>query len=295
MTTENTDKRLHGKCKWYDKKKGFGIIQCEDNDYFAHYTNINMSKQFLNDECKVHFYAEYDEDTKRNLAKDIVVLLDNKKPYRNTTNFDPISSASTEDMKVKVMSAGAKNISVSPRDVIIIPNMFADSTIFSRLKEEVKKNDVNFKSWHGDTHWIADDKTGNWKDPQAAPVFNTIINKIKMFFNMDVQATRLNWYNTLDEWKPFHHDAAAIKEDKANTQNFTVAISFGVTRDVTFEHAKTFSKVSFEIPDCYTYAFSKDVNVTWKHGIPPVMNKVNNDENQERISIIMWGKINQTE
>ena len=44
------------------------------------------------------------------------------------------------------------------------------------------------------------------------------------------QATRFNWYRNTSEWKPFHHDAAAMKPDKARTQNFTVAVSFGCER-----------------------------------------------------------------
>ena len=39
--------------------------------------------------------------------------------------------------------------------------------------------------------------------------------------------------------QPFHHDAAAMKPDKARTQNFTVAVSFGCERDAAFEHAET--------------------------------------------------------
>ena len=54
-----------------------------------------------------------------------------------------------------------------------------------------------------------------------------------------LQATRLNWYRDSTEWKPFHHDAAAVKPDKAKTQNFTVAVSFGMERDAAFEHAQT--------------------------------------------------------
>ena len=27
---------------------------------------------------------------------------------------------------------------------------------------------------------------------------------------------RFNWYRDSSEWKPFHHDAAAVKEDKGN-------------------------------------------------------------------------------
>jgi len=46
-------------------------------------------------------------------------------------------------------------------------------------------------------------------------------------------------YRDSSEWKPFHHDAAAVKADKAQTQNFTVAVSFGMERDAAFEHAKT--------------------------------------------------------
>ena len=37
--------------------------------------------------------------------------------------------------------------------------------------------------------------------------------------SMDVQATRLNWYRDSSEWKPFHHDAAAMKPDKVSTTN----------------------------------------------------------------------------
>ena len=31
------------------------------------------------------------------------------------------------------------------------------------------------------------------------------------YFKMDVKATRFNWYRNSSEWKPFHHDAAAVK------------------------------------------------------------------------------------
>ena len=41
-----------------------------------------------------------------------------------------------------------------------------------------------------------------------------IIKKISDYFEMDIKATRLNHYNDSNEWKPFHHDAAAVKKDK---------------------------------------------------------------------------------
>ena len=58
------------------------------------------------------------------------------------------------------------------------------------------------------------------------------------YFDMDVKATRLNWYRDSTEWKPFHHDAAAMKEKFARTQNFTLGVSFGAERDAAFEHAQ---------------------------------------------------------
>ena len=39
--------------------------------------------------------------------------------------------------------------------------------------------------------------------------------------------------------KPFHHDAAAIKEVKAEPSNLTVAVSFGLEREAAFEQVKT--------------------------------------------------------
>lgn len=77
----------------------------------------------------------------------------------------------------------------------------------------------------------------------------------------------MNWYRDSNEWKPFHHDAAAIKPDKAKTQNFTVAVSFGAERDAAFEHATTKTVISMPQPNRTIYTFGKDVNIIWRHGI----------------------------
>lgn len=41
-----------------------------------------------------------------------------------------------------------------------------------------------------------------------------VLEKIEDFFKMDVKATRFNWYRDSNDWKPYHHDAAAVKPDK---------------------------------------------------------------------------------
>ena len=58
------------------------------------------------------------------------------------------------------------------------------------------------------SHVIADDKR-NWKE--ACPTFTYVVDRIKNYFDMDIKATRFNWYRNTSEWKPFHHDAAAMK------------------------------------------------------------------------------------
>ena len=104
---------------------------------------------------------------------------------------------------------------------------------------------------------------------------------------MDIKATRLNLYRDSNDWKPYHHDAAAVKPDKAKTQNFTVGISFGLERDISFEHAVTGKKITIPLDDNTLYAFTKDINIEWKHGIPQV--PPDKYINEGRISIIAWG------
>lgn len=61
-----------------------------------------------------------------------------------------------------------------------------------------------------------------------------VVEKIRTYFDMDIQATRFNWYRDSSDWKPYHHDAAAMKAHMATKQNITIAASFGAERDVSF-------------------------------------------------------------
>ena len=107
---------------------------------------------------------------------------------------------------------------------------------------------------------------------------------------MDIQATRFNWYKDSSQWKPYHHDAAAVKPDKAKVQNITVGVSFGEEREVSFQHAKKRTVVSIPLVNGSVYIFNKDVNIEWRHGIPQIPE--NRQSNKGRISIIAWGKVN---
>jgi hypothetical protein len=178
---------------------------------------------------------------------------------------------------------------LTPRDVLLVPNLFADFApyeLYRRLEYEILTCGVPpehlLKLWHGDTHLIADDHTP-WK--RAAPTFALVVDRIRSFFGMDIKATRFNWYQDTSQWKPFHFDSAAVNPEKAATQNFTVAVSFGATRDAAFEDARTKTVISMPQPDGTAYCFARDTNVLWRHGI--LKEKVTRSEG--RISVIAWG------
>ncbi|TYZ68765.1 hypothetical protein PybrP1_007012 [[Pythium] brassicae (nom. inval.)] len=223
-----------------------------------------------------------------------------KKPRpakKNTECFDPMTRP--VDLRV-TYDLGTKDdtfsTSLTSRDVLLAPNLFSDfkkGELYAKLVAEIEACGVPaerlLKLWHGNdkidgTHLIADDKT-RWK--AACPTFDLVVGRVQQFFRLAVKATRFNWYTDTSQWKPFHFDAAAVKPEIAAVQNFTVGVSFGATRDAAFEHANSKTVVSFPQPDGCVYAFGRDTNVLWRHGIlqdQPV-------RAEGRISVIAWGWI----
>ena len=210
-----------------------------------------------------------------------------RKPFKNTESFTP--SYQPADMRILVESHQTKtSLQLQTQDVIVIPDLFPEPDIYDRLLYEMEKNEVSMKLWHGDTHYIADDKN-NWKE--KCPTFQMVIERIRDYFGMTIQATRFNWYQSTAEWKPFHHDAAAVKPDKAQTQNFTVGVSFGYPRDIAFEENISKKVISIPLLNGTTYAFTRDINVKWKHGVPQLPPHQHSENG--RISIIAWGWLDQ--
>ena len=131
---------------------------------------------------------------------------------------------------------------------------------------------------------------GKWKD--ASPTFCKVVERIESYFGMTANATRFNWYRDSSDWKPFHHDAAAMKPERfAHKQNCTIAASFGATRDVSFLHAKNGCTLDIPQPNGSAYTFGRDVNLEWKHGIKALPS--DRTDSAGRISIICWGWLDQ--
>ena len=222
----------------------------------------------------------------------------NKFNKKNTESFEPWFTPS--DMRVLIGFGDDQTYqnSIEVRDLILVPNLFCDEkdyTIYHKLLSEIDQTGLTdiFKEWHGDTHLIADDHV-KWKN--SCQTFNLIVEKLSEYFNLDVKATRFNFYKDATHFKPFHFDAAAIDKQKAKTQNITVGVSFGITRDAEFEHAKSRTTIKFPQPNGYVHVFGRDVNVNWRHGITPIpVDKQESFNGMGRISIIVWGYTKQTE
>jgi len=67
----------------------------------------------------------------------------------------------------------------------------------------------------------------------------------------------------------------------------TVGVSFGKTREIAFQENNSRRTVAFPCPNGSAYAFCRDINVNWKHGILPI--HPDNFSQEGRISIIAWG------
>ena len=284
-------------CKHYVNKKCTNGDSCT----FKHIDGICSHYFFGNckfgEQCKYsHQYqlsgTKHQTENKNKPKGKDKYLPKNKKEKlikKNTESFDPFSEAG--DMRVMIgdSTSTSYNHDIKSRDVVLVNNLFGVNEspfIYGKLLDEIKAiggEDNLWKLWHGDTHHIADDHQ-QWKS--KCPTFSMIIDKIKEYFKMDIKATRLNWYKDSTEFKPYHHDAAAVDVTKSKTQNFTVGVSFGATRTVSFQHAKSRTVIDFPLTNGMVYCFSKDTNIEWRHGIPLSDNK---SEKQGRISIIAWG------
>eukprot|EP00916_Digyalum_oweni_P025465 GHVL01041940.1.p1 GENE.GHVL01041940.1~~GHVL01041940.1.p1 ORF type:complete len:163 (+),score=24.26 GHVL01041940.1:368-856(+) len=102
-------------------------------------------------------------------------------------------------------------------------------------------------------------------------------------FEIDIVATRLNYYKDSTDWKPFHHDkhydsASGMRED------LTVGASFGASRALQFLHVASGTTFNFPQNNGDIFAFNSDVNRAFQHGVPRCIKPVG-----PRISIIVWG------
>lgn len=277
----------HGdKCKFLHLTTENNNQQNNNRNNNNNHQNNNNNNQHNNNNRNNNNHQNNNQQNNNNKNK--------RRHPKNTETFKP--SFKNPDMWIKFADTSKETYEnpVHVNDVIIAPKLFQEPDLYDKLLKELVDSGMQeqglWKSWHGDTHFIADDDLA-WKE--KCPTFNYVLNKLQSYFNIDIKSTRLNWYKDTNDWKPYHHDAAAIKPHIAKIQNTTIGISFGCTRDASFENSKSRTIISIPQEDGMAYTFSKNVNIEWKHGIPKVKEEEFKDKG--RISIIAWGFVPQIE
>ena len=123
-----------------------------------------------------------------------------------------------------------------------------------------------------------------YENPTQSRTFTALIACVAEYFDLEVYHTRLNYYADGKKWKPYHHDSHAYG-GKALREDFTVGLSFGGTRELSFLHEPSGRTFAFPQANGSCFAFTNDVNQRFMHGVPHTTKPV-----QERFSIIAWGR-----
>lgn len=297
-----TDNKFKNICRDWASNKGCSHNPCKfihDPDLCVQFYKIGKcdglceKNHFVNPELSMNNNYKVNKVNKSNYQNHY------KKPT-NTESFEP--DYTPPEMRVR-FEFGKTKCELDPiqsNDIIVIPDLFAnEQNLYNKLLEEVFATNFNKQDliipWHEGCHLIVDDHM-DWK--KSCPTFTMVIDRIAKYFDMDIKATRFNWYQKKEDWKAFHYDSAAIDQRRAQTQNFTVGVSFGATREIAFQvasHPTCRNVVSFPMNDGCTFCFSKDVNIDWRHGILPIKTEpeYKSKPSDGRISIIAWGQINQ--
>jgi len=263
-----------------------------DNCKFIHDKKL-CARYWKNGSCKFNEYCRRNHFV---TDPNKIVNLPKNKP-KNTECYEPITKP-VDARIVYDLNTDHFQTPVTSRDIVIVPNVFTDFSkgeLYTKLLSEIQScsvpQDKLLILWHGSEernipgcHYICNDKTG-WK--KESSTFNMVLERIEKYFKFNIQATRLNWYKDTSQWKRFHHDSAYVNPERAKKQNFTIAVSFGATRDAAFEHAATKTVISLPQPDGHIYCFANDTNAIWRHGILQDMPA----RDEGRISIIAWGKL----
>merc|ERR1719198_2263216 len=105
------------------------------------------------------------------------------------------------------------------------------------------------------------------------------------YFDVDIFATRLNFYRDGSDWKPYHHDSHAYSNGMK--EDFTMGASFGFTRSLSILHEPSGQHFEFPQQNGDIFAFDSEVNRKFKHGVPKMKT---GSKAAPRFSIIAWGR-----
>ncbi|ESL06603.1 hypothetical protein TRSC58_05720 [Trypanosoma rangeli SC58] len=163
-----------------------------------------------------------------------------------------------------------------------------DMRIYDRLKAELVAATGANMCDGGRIEWSRHEIFENPMGISAT--FNDVVAMLAEYFDLDVYATRLNYYRDGQQWKPQHHDSHAYGGRTTPTgerlrEDFTVGITLGATRSLLFVHEASGRQFDFPQRNGDCFAFTGEVNNTFTHGVPRVSTPIG-----DRFSIIAWGR-----
>jgi len=160
-----------------------------------------------------------------------------------------------------------------------------DYQTLERLANDLDRNAKEEEEEEGMINWSKHLKQEN---PEFSETFRTIVERMAEYFDVDVFATRLNFYRDGSDWKPYHHDSHAFGAN-GHKEDFTMGASFGAPRALSFLHEPSASSFEFPQKNGDVFAFSSEVNAAMKHGVPQLSGQ-EQFENNPRFSVIAWGR-----
>ena len=159
-----------------------------------------------------------------------------------------------------------------------------DYETLERLANDLDKCSSAEEEEEGIINWSKHLKQEN---PEFSETFRTIVERMAEYFDVDVFATRLNFYRDGSDWKPYHHDSHAFGAN-GRKEDFTMGASFGAPRALSFLHESSASSFEFPQKNGDVFAFSTEVNAGMKHGVPQLSGQ-EQFAVTPRFSIIAWG------
>lgn len=161
----------------------------------------------------------------------------------------------------------------------------ADHSLYQQLKNElIEATGAGTSGEGGLIEWSQHQVFEN--PSNLSKTFNDIVDMLEEYFDLDVYATRLNYYRDGTQWKPQHHDSHAYG-GRAEREDFTAGITLGSDRNLVFVHVDSKEEFSFPQHNGDCFAFTNTVNQAFTHGVPRATRAA---QIGDRLSIITWGR-----
>ncbi len=165
---------------------------------------------------------------------------------------------------------------------VYLPHFFAGSGDYSALTALATDLERHTGAGGGMVSWSQHLKHEN---PSFSEAFRRVIQKMSDYFDVEVHATRLNFYKDGSAWKPYHHDSHAYGSN-GKKEDFTMGASFGASRALSFLHEPSGATFEFPQNNGDVFAFTSTANKRFKHGVPKAKSP---SRVGCRFSIIAWG------